>query len=116
MGVAAGLVGLAASCSYSHGDPAPTCDVPHETITYAGVISPIFDAHCRECHASSVALVKGGGNDFGSYAAISTYPQFNLVGCIRRDPGFDPMPQGRDKLSDCDVQRIETWYALGKPQ
>lgn len=116
VGAAAGLLGLAASCTYSHGDPAPACDVANETITYAGVVSPIFDAHCRECHASSVALAKGGGNDFGSYAAINAYPQFSLLGCIRRDPGFDPMPQGRDKLSDCDIQRIEKWYALGKPQ
>jgi mono/diheme cytochrome c family protein len=116
LGTATLLLGLAAGCTYSHGDPAPACNVASETITYAGVISPIFDAHCRECHGSTVANLKGGGNDFGSYTTISNYPQANLLGCIRRDPGFDPMPQGRDKLSDCDIQRIEKWYALGKPQ
>ena len=116
VGVAAALLGLAASCTYSHGDPAPACDVANETITYASVVSPIFDVHCRECHARSVASVKGGGNDFGSYATISAYPQNSMLGCIRRDPGYDPMPQGRDKLSDCDIQRIEKWYAQGKPQ
>ena len=116
VGAATLLLGLAAGCSYSHGDPAPACDVARETITYAGVISPIFDANCRACHGSSVANVRGGGNDFSTYASISNYPQTNMLGCIRREPGFSPMPKGGVKLSDCDIKRIEAWYALGKPQ
>lgn len=115
LGTATALLALAAGCTYSHGDPAPACDVAHENVTYSGVISPIFDAHCRECHGSSVAAVKGGGNDFGSYAAINRYPSSGLLGCIRHDVGFDPMPQGRDKLADCDIQRIEAWIANNKP-
>lgn len=114
LSTAALLLGLAAGCSYSYGDPAPACDIANETITYAGVISPIFDAHCRECHGSSVAAVKGGGNDFGSYQTLSRYPEGNLLGCIKQLPGFDPMPQGRVKLSDCDISRIEAWIKAGK--
>jgi mono/diheme cytochrome c family protein len=115
LGAAALLLGLAAGCSYSHGDPAPACDAATQTITYSGVISPIFDAHCRECHGSSVASTLGGGNDFGSYANINRYPSANLLGCIKQEPGFDPMPKGRPKLSDCDIERIERWMNAGKP-
>ncbi|MBF9223948.1 c-type cytochrome [Hymenobacter ruricola] len=115
-GAALLALGLAAGCTYSHGDPAPACDVPHENVTYANVISPIFDAHCRECHNSKDYPVKGGGNNFGDYAAINSYfSPSKLLGCIRHDAGFDPMPQGREKLSDCDIQRIEAWIAAGKP-
>lgn len=108
-------LGLASSCTYSQGDPVPACDVAKETVTYAAVISPIFDTHCRECHAASVYVVKGGGNNFDDYQAIKSYfsPTI-LLGTIRHAPGFDPMPKGRDKLSECDIQRIETWVAAGK--
>jgi len=116
VGTATLLLGLAASCTYSHGDPAPACDVANENVTYSRVISPIFDANCRECHSSTNAATLGGGNDFGDYTAINRYfSPTNLLGCIRHDPGFDPMPKGRAKLSDCDIQRIEAWIAAGKP-
>lgn len=116
LGTAVVLLGLAAGCSYSHGEPAPACDVAHETITYAGVILPIFDANCRRCHGSSMAATLGGGNDFSSYAAVSGYPQSSLLGCVRHENGYLPMPRNSAKLSDCDIQRLEAWYAQGKPQ
>ncbi|MBO2010542.1 cytochrome c [Hymenobacter negativus] len=116
VGTAALLLGLAASCTYSHGDPAPECDVANETITYARVISPIFDAHCRECHNTADANVKGAGYDFSNYQGINQYySPTRMLGCIKRLPGYPPMPQNRDKLSDCDIQRIEAWIAAGKP-
>lgn len=110
------LLGLATACTYSHGDPAPACDVPTETITYAGVIAPIFEANCRRCHATAVAATLGGSNDFGSYAAISSYPQASLLGSIKHAAGYDAMPKDGPRISDCDVARLEAWYAKGKPQ
>ena len=110
------LLGLATACTYSHGDPAPACDIPNETITYAGVISPIFEANCRRCHATAVAATLGGSNDFGSYAAISSYPQGSLMGSIQHTAGYDFMPKDGPKIPDCDIARLEAWYAKGKPQ
>ncbi|GAB3854325.1 hypothetical protein GCM10028822_24100 [Hymenobacter terrigena] len=116
VGVATTLLGLAVGCSYSHGDPAPACDISTETITYSGVISPIFDANCRRCHGTTVYTTLGGGNDFGSYAAISSYPQAGLMGSIKHSTGYDFMPKDAPKISDCDIARLEAWYAKGKPQ
>ena len=118
---AAVLLGLAAGCTYSHGDPAAVlapCDATAQTATYAAVISPIFDAHCRECHASNVASTLGGGNDFGSYQGIKRYPAANLLGTIEQIPGtgYSPMPKGRAKLSACDIERIRAWMAAGEPE
>lgn len=115
-GAAVTLLGLATACTYSHGDPAPACDVPNENITYAGVISPIFEANCSRCHATAIAATLGGGNDFGSYAAISSYPEASLMGSIKHSAGYDPMPKGAPRISDCDIARLEAWYAKGKPQ
>lgn len=115
-GVSLLALGLAAGCSYSHGEPAPACDVPSENVTYSAVVSPIFDANCRDCHGTAVYAAKGGGNNFGDYAAINRYfAPAKIIGSIRHDPNADPMPQGRTKLSDCDIQRIEKWIAAGKP-
>lgn len=116
VGTAALLLGLAASCTYSHGDPAPACDVASENVTYSRVISPIFDAHCRVCHSGAAANVQGAGYDFGNYQGINQYASTTrLLGCIKHLPGYPAMPLGREKLSDCDIQRIEAWIAAGKP-
>jgi hypothetical protein len=119
LGAAVVLLVTVPACNYSHGDPAPSCDAATQTITYAGVISPIFDAHCRECHGSSVALSKGGGFDFGTYQALNNFlvpRSARLLGCIKHEPGYPQMPQGKQQLSDCDIKRIERWIAAGHPQ
>ncbi len=115
IGSAALLLGLAAGCTYSHGDPAP-CDISAETVTYAGVVAPIFEAHCLECHASSTAGTQGGSHDFSDYEGIHNYPARTLLGCIQHAPGFLPMPQGRPALSECDVLRIKAWIDAGEPK
>ena len=119
LGGAAVLLGLAAGCTYSHGDPAAVlapCDATAQTATYAAVISPIFDAHCRECHASNVASTLGGGNVFGDYQSIKRYPAASLLGSIENAPGYDAMPKGRAKISACDIERIKAWMAAGQPE
>ena len=114
------LLGLAASCTYSNGnDPtnpvvAPTCDASPQAVTYAGVISPIFDKNCRECHATNKAATMGGGVDFGSHQSIARYPEIPLLGSIEHSPGYDPMPKGRARISDCDILRIKAWITAGK--
>jgi len=108
------LAGAAAGCSYSHG-PAPNpCNDPTPA-TYAAVVSPIFDAGCRRCHGSSAYQTRGGGINLGTYQGIRAVPTTLLMGCIEQQPGFDAMPKGAPKLSDCDIARIRAWVAAGQP-
>lgn len=117
LGAGIALLGAAYGCTYSQGEaiPVPGCDVPRETITYAGVISPIFDRHCRECHGTAIAASLGGGTDLGSYQSVKNYPDNALLGSIEHTTGYLPMPKQRPKLSDCDIARIKVWMAAGKP-
>ena len=117
LGAAVVVLGAAYGCTYSQGEaiPAPGCDVPRETITYAGVISPIFDRHCRECHATVIAGTLGGGTDLGSYQSIRNYGDNALIGTIEHTAGYLAMPKNRPKVSDCDIARIKAWMAAGKP-
>lgn len=111
------LLSLAAGCTYSHGDPVVTpCDISPQTVTYDAVISPIFDAHCRECHASNKAATLGGGIDLGDYQNVDRYPAASLLASIKQLPTADPMPKGRARIPECDIRRIEAWMAAGKPE
>ena len=113
-GAAVVLLALAAGCTYSQGgEPSPCND--QGPATYAAVVSPIFDAHCRSCHGSSAYQTRGGGHDLGSYQGIKNEPASLLLGCIEHQPGYDAMPKGGAKLSDCDIARIRAWVAAGQP-
>jgi mono/diheme cytochrome c family protein len=107
------LAGAFAGCSYSHGSEPSPCNDPNPA-TYAAVVSPIFDAGCRRCHGSSVYQTRGGGTDLGTYQALKAVPTTLLMGCIEQQPGYDPMPKGAAKLSDCDIARIRAWIAAGQ--
>ena len=115
---AVALLGGAAGCTYANGDQAPIvapCDATSQTVTYAGVISPIFEANCRECHASNVAATLGGGAILGDYQSIKRYGVAGLLGSIEHTPGYLPMPKGRAKMAECDIMRIKVWLAAGAP-
>lgn len=94
------------------------CD---ETIyTYSGAVRPILDKHCVGCHNSSDA---GGGIDLTVYdGSTGTYDGVKqvaldgrLLGAINWEPGFSKMPQGSDKLSDCNISQITKWVNDGAP-
>ncbi|OGX81810.1 hypothetical protein BEN48_06175 [Hymenobacter glacialis] len=87
-----------------------------QPVTYAAVVSPIFDARCRACHGSQVANSMGGGNDFSTYEAIKRFPANVLLNSIRQVPGARAMPPVGSKLSDCDIERIARWISTGYPE
>ena len=116
-GAAVALLGVAAGGTYSHGDPEPRPD-PTVPVTYAAVISPLFDANCRQCHGSGVYTVLGGGINYGDHAAIkSFYSASWLLACVEQVPGtsYNAMPKGRPKLSVADIERLKVWIAAGEP-
>ncbi|GAB2960934.1 hypothetical protein GCM10027048_31100 [Hymenobacter coalescens] len=114
IGAASVVLALTSSCSYSNGgDPVP-CNDP-TPVTYAGVISPIFDAHCRSCHGSNVYQTLGGGNDYSTYQGIKNQSARLILGSIQHQGGYNPMPKSGAKLSDCDIARIKSWIDAGQP-
>ena len=113
-----------AGCTYSHGDAEVVvpCDNATATLaTYAGVISPIFDQHCRVCHGATAynspgnPNAYGGGIPFRNYQDIKDYGNPDYIICCIEHNGCDNMPKIGDKLSDCDIARIKAWVAAGLP-
>jgi hypothetical protein len=85
--------------------PPDDCDTSN--VTYQGTVFPILDQHCLSCHSGDTPE---GGLDFTSYATVAFVAENgNLLGAIRHEDGFSNMPPVGEKLSDCDIRKIEIW-------
>jgi hypothetical protein len=67
-------------------------------------------------------ICHNAASNFGNIK-LETYEQVvqrvedgRLLGAIRHESGFSPMPQGNPKLSDCQIAQIEAWIDEGYPQ
>ena len=89
----------------------PTCDTTNSK--YTTDVVPILQANCYSCHGSATNSGSGGIvlEDFdviSGFAANGT-----LIGVITHAAGFNPMPRGGAKLSDCDINTIRSWINNG---
>lgn len=91
----------------------PMTDCDTSAVSYSMDIVPILTASCYECH--------GNGNNEGG---VSLDPYSNLkiwadagrvVGAIKHQAGFFPMPKDNPMLTDCKILTIETWVNNGAP-
>lgn len=89
-------------------DPGPdttACDTSN--VTYNGTIYPIFQDNCIVCHSGTPPQ---GGIDLTDYSQVAFLAESGtLLGAIRHENGYTPMPQGGTKLSDCKIRQIEIW-------
>jgi uncharacterized membrane protein len=90
------------------------CDLSN--VTYAVNVKPILQASCYSCHSNSNALHSGGGVALENYTdVVSFVNNGKLMGTIRHDSGYIPMPNGGGKLTDCEINQLQTWIDNGKP-
>ncbi|WP_426490240.1 hypothetical protein [Hymenobacter sp. 102] len=107
---------LLGSCAYDNAEdivkPQQPCATP-ATVSYALHISPLLDRNCRSCH--SAVLVSGNVN-LDNLTEIQTRARTGqLMGVVTHAPGFQQMPQGGAKLSDCDIALLQQWVTAGAP-
>jgi hypothetical protein len=76
-------------------------------VTYNATVFPILQQYCIACHSGTSP---DAGLNFENYTDVAFIAQSGqLLGSIRHDAGFSPMPQGGTKLSDCDIAKIAIW-------
>ncbi len=81
-------------------------------VSYSQVIDPILDRNCNACHFTGS---NGTGVSLENYADVKkVVDNGRLLGAIKHEPGFAPMPQGGD-LDDCSISKIEAWVNKGAP-
>ena len=89
------------------------CDLSN--VTFSGTVKPILQASCFSCHSNSQALNNGGGVKLENYADVVTLvSNGKLMGSIRHDNGYIAMPNGGGKLTDCEINQLQTWIDNGK--
>ncbi len=90
---------------------AENCDTTG-VMTYSGQIAPIMTGNCNVCHS--------GANPSGG-VVTSTYDGLKVVALDGRLSaavnwtGPVQMPQGTDKLSACNLAKINKWVVAGAP-
>lgn len=88
------------------------CD--SNNFSYTTAIRPLADQYCKGCHNASLA---SGGVTLDTYAGIKAVAlNGRLLGAVKHMPGYKPMPQGGNKLSDCQLRQVEKWVAAGAPE
>jgi hypothetical protein len=87
-------------------DPDTTvCDTSN--VTYTGTIYPILDDHCIFCHSGANPT---GGLDFTNYSQLAFVAESGaLLGAIRHEQGYVPMPKDGNQLDSCSMRQIEIW-------
>lgn len=81
------------------------CDTTQ--VTFTASVEPIFQKYCYGCHNSSNL---SGGVDLTNFSQLSLLiSNGSLLGSIRHDAGFIPMPVGGNKLSNCEIGTIAIW-------
>ncbi|MFH1121085.1 MAG: hypothetical protein V1775_14800 [Bacteroidota bacterium] len=109
---------MVSSCYYDNEEflypdlPGVQCDTTG--ITYSGFVAPLLALNCNSCHSE----VSPSGN-----VVTSTYDGLRTViesgrfrKAINHESGAQPMPQNGNKLSSCDLSKIDAWIIRGYPQ
>jgi|SRR6185436_3066939 len=82
-------------------------------VTYSGKIKPILDGKCTGCHSGSAP---SGGIHLSAYSGAQTAAlDGRLFGAVNHSAGFVPMPQGGNKLPQCEIDAIRIWADAGAP-
>jgi len=81
-------------------------------VSFSADVRPIINANCTGgCHS---AVKLDGGYDFSNYSGIKSAADNEVLYLsIAHLSGASPMPQGGNKLSDCDIKKIKAWMDAG---
>ena len=82
-------------------------------ISYSSFIAPLIATNCAGCHSGPTA---SGNIVLTSHAGVKTVADNGrLVGAITWATGYQQMPKGSNKLSDCKIEKIKAWINDGAP-
>ncbi len=80
-------------------------------VTLSNAVKPILDTYCKGCHSGTRP---SGGINLTTYTGIrATALDGSLLGTIRHDNGYAPMPPSGTRLTTCQVSIISQWIAQG---
>ena len=110
--VIASFLAIFAGCYYDVEEELyPTLECESTDMSYSMDIEPLLAQNCYQCHNAQSNF---GNVTLDSSESLLTYVNNGkLVGVIRHEPGFPPMPQGQPQLLECQIEKVENWIAEG---
>lgn len=80
-------------------------------VSYSSSIVPIMQLHCYGCHNE---IDQNAGINLKDFQTVLTLVESGkLMGTINHESGFVAMPQNADKLSDCEISKLNVWINNG---
>lgn len=78
---------------------------------YGANISVLLSTYCLGCHSGASP---SAGINLSTYAGVNQVAiSGRLVGAVSHAPGYAPMPNSLNKLSECQIAQIRKWVAAG---
>lgn len=78
---------------------------------YGANVSLIISFFCLGCHSGTTP---SAGIDLSLYTVVNQVAvSGRLVGAVTHAPGYSAMPNGFNKLNDCQIAQIKKWVAAG---
>lgn len=106
------------SCYYDNeeylypGLPGGQCDTTG--ITYTGFVAPLLASNCNSCHNEAAPSGNVVTSTYDGLKTVVNSGQFRKA--INHEPGAQQMPQNTDKLTSCELLKIDAWINQGAPQ
>lgn len=112
------LITLFVSCYYDNEEYLyggnTNCDTTD--FTFATRVYPIIENNCLSgCHSQSSG---SGGIVLEGYVNVVNSAASGDLMCtiLQNGGGCSPMPKNSPKLSDCDINAVQTWIDNGSPE
>jgi hypothetical protein len=112
------FVALVSSCYYDNGEelyPVLNTDCDTTNVSFNPVISSILQNNCLSCHSNATAASSGNNIKLENYADVVSSADA-VLGSIRHDTPYSPMPKNGGKLNACIISQLEKWITNGTPQ
>jgi hypothetical protein len=89
-----------------------SCDT--NNVLYSTKVKTLLDLKCKGCHNTGSA---SGGVDLSTYnGAVATAQTGKLLGAVKHQTPYSPMPKGGQKLPACEIDLISIWITNQYPQ
>ena len=102
------------ACSYDNEeDLFSPAECITENVKFSTDIISIMNRHCIGCHND---FARQGNVVLASYSDVVSYVgNGSLLGSIRHESGWSPMPKDGRMITDCEIRKIEQWIQDGSP-
>jgi len=87
------------------------CDTSN--VTYSGTIQLVISLYCIGCHSGTNPAYSINLSTYDGVSAVANSGR--LMGALRWETGFFPMPKNGNQLSACQISQFQKWIDTGMP-